>query len=68
MTDPSGREIMWRRIMDDLSFEHAQLRPTAAGPELRGVVLIAEVGALAASTRSRRRHHVDLGVTPSTNA
>lgn len=45
MTDPSGREIMWRRIMDDLSFEHAQLQRTAAGPELRGVVLIAEAGA-----------------------
>lgn len=45
MTDPAGREIIWRRIMDDLSFEHAQLRHTATGPELRGIVLIAESGA-----------------------
>ncbi|HKU94610.1 MAG TPA: putative glycolipid-binding domain-containing protein [Vineibacter sp.] len=45
MTDPSGRAIMWRRIMDDLSVEHAQLRRTTAGPELRGIVLIAEGGA-----------------------
>jgi len=31
--------------MDDLSFEHAQLSHAAAGPALRGIVLIAEGGA-----------------------
>lgn len=45
MADPSAREIMWRRIMDDLSFEHARLSRTATGPELSGIVLIAESGA-----------------------
>jgi hypothetical protein len=46
MENPStDREIMWRRVMDDLSFELARLSRTAAGPELSGLVLLAESGA-----------------------
>ncbi|HEX2889715.1 putative glycolipid-binding domain-containing protein [Vineibacter terrae] len=46
MSDPSAdREIMWRRVMDDLSFELARLSRPAAGPALSGVVLVAEGGA-----------------------
>jgi hypothetical protein len=36
---------MWRRVMDDLSFEHVWLSAGSRGPELSGTVLIAEGGA-----------------------
>jgi hypothetical protein len=38
----AGREVMWRRVMDDLSFEQARLVRTETGPEISGTVLIAE--------------------------
>jgi uncharacterized protein len=44
-TSPASREIMWRRVLDDLSLEQARLRQTGTGPEISGVVLIAEQGA-----------------------
>ena len=37
-----SRELMWRRVMDDLSFEHARIGTGAAGPQLAGTVLVAE--------------------------
>jgi uncharacterized protein len=40
-----SREIIWRRVLDDLSFEHARLRWTGTGPVLTGSVLVAEQGA-----------------------
>lgn len=39
------RDIVWRRIADDLSFEIARLTITPAGPALSGTVLAAEDGA-----------------------
>lgn len=39
------RELMWRRVMDELSFEHARIAPGPLGPELSGTVLVAEKGA-----------------------
>jgi uncharacterized protein len=41
----ASREVIWRRVMDDLSFEHARLVAGPRGPELSGSVLIAESGA-----------------------
>ena len=41
----ASREIMWRRVMDDLSFEHARFSPARPGPEISGSVMIAEEGA-----------------------
>ena len=38
------REIMWRRVMDDLSFEHARLERDDDGVRLSGTVLVAEGG------------------------
>lgn len=40
-----SREIMWRRVMDDLSFEHAKFSQAGSGPEISGSVMIAEQGA-----------------------
>ena len=40
----AAREIMWRRVMDDLSFEHARFAGGPSGPEISGTVLIAEGG------------------------
>jgi uncharacterized protein len=42
---PSSREIMWRRVMDDLSLELARFSRTGSGLALSGTVLIAEEGA-----------------------
>lgn len=39
------REIVWRRVMDDLSFEHAYVRKGRSGPSFGGTVLISEEGA-----------------------
>ena len=39
------RDIMWRRVMDDLSFEQARICSGPTGPELSGTVLVAEQGA-----------------------
>lgn len=38
------REIMWRRVMDDLSFELARLTRGPNGPVIAGTVLAAEAG------------------------
>lgn len=38
------REVMWRRVMDDLSFELARLGRGEAGPEITGTVLAVEGG------------------------
>lgn len=38
------KEIMWRRVMDDLSFEHARVRRGQSGPSFSGTVMIAEKG------------------------
>lgn len=40
-----AREMIWRRVMDDGSFELASLRPAATGVEIAGTVLAAEAGA-----------------------
>jgi uncharacterized protein len=40
----AGREIMWRRTTDNLSFENARLLETETGPEISGSVLIAQNG------------------------
>lgn len=42
---PNAREVMWRRVMDDLSFEYARIEPDPSGPVLSGTVLVAEKGA-----------------------
>ena len=45
MTDSKGvigREVMWRRVKDDLSFEQARLVKTETGPKIAGRVLIAQ--------------------------
>lgn len=39
-----AREMIWRRVMDDGSFELASLRTGAAGPGIEGLVLAAEAG------------------------
>ncbi|GMU05134.1 putative glycolipid-binding domain-containing protein [Corallococcus caeni] len=39
------RELIWRRVMDELGFEHARVRRGQEGTELSGVVLVAEQGA-----------------------
>jgi hypothetical protein len=39
------REVVWRRVMDDLSIEHARLSPTPTGPEMSGLVIVSEQGA-----------------------
>ena len=39
------REIIWRRVMDDLGFEHASVGPGPLGATLTGTVLVAEQGA-----------------------
>ena len=38
------RTVMWRRIMDDLSFEQATLSRAPEGYEITGVILVAEAG------------------------
>jgi|HubBroStandDraft_6_1064221.scaffolds.fasta_scaffold73988_2 hypothetical protein len=38
----TNREIMWRRVMDDLSFEHARVIQTESGTEISGSVLVAQ--------------------------
>ena len=38
------RTVMWRRIMDDLSFEQATLSRVQEGYEIVGVILVAEAG------------------------
>lgn len=38
------KEIIWRRVMDDLGFEHAYVRRGKSGPCFGGTVLIAEKG------------------------
>lgn len=38
------KEIIWRRVMDDNSFEHAKVRPGPLGPSFGGTILIAEKG------------------------
>jgi hypothetical protein len=42
---PPPRAILWRRVMDDQSFELARLHRRAAETEISGLVLIAEQGA-----------------------
>lgn len=42
---PFFREVMWRRVLDDLSVEHARFERTDSGCEISGLVLIAEQGA-----------------------
>lgn len=44
MTMNSDREILWRRVMDDLSFERAQLHRRTGETLLSGHVMIAEKG------------------------
>ncbi|WP_375756064.1 putative glycolipid-binding domain-containing protein [Corallococcus exercitus] len=39
------RELLWRRVMDELGFEHAQVRRGPEGTEFSGVILVAEQGA-----------------------
>ncbi|NOK17529.1 putative glycolipid-binding domain-containing protein [Corallococcus carmarthensis] len=39
------RELIWRRVMDELGFEHARVRRGPEGTELSGVILVAEQGA-----------------------
>ncbi len=39
------REIMWRRVMDEMSFELARIGTGPLGPEVSGTVLVAEAGA-----------------------
>lgn len=41
----ASREVMWRRVFDDLSFEHAQLSRSDLGWEVSGSVMVAEEGA-----------------------
>ena len=45
-TSSPGRshDVIWRRILDDLSFEHANIELGDAGPRLSGSVLIADDG------------------------
>jgi len=43
MDDP--QEVIWRRVDDDLSFEHARLKRLKDGIELSGLVLVSEMGA-----------------------
>ena len=38
------REVMWRRVLDDLSFEQARLTKSTAGIEISGLVLAAHNG------------------------
>ncbi|HEY0783913.1 MAG TPA: putative glycolipid-binding domain-containing protein [Thermoanaerobaculia bacterium] len=45
MTTATSREILWRRRLDDLSFELARFTRTPRGVVLSGTVLIAEEGA-----------------------
>jgi hypothetical protein len=40
-----SREVIWRRVLDDLSMELARFSPTGSGPEITGSILIAEQGA-----------------------
>lgn len=40
----AGREIIWRRVLDDLSFEQARIIETGTGPEISGTILIAQSG------------------------
>ena len=40
----TNREIMWRRVMDDLSFEHARVIHSESGTEICGSVLVAQNG------------------------
>ncbi|HLY57506.1 MAG TPA: putative glycolipid-binding domain-containing protein [Stellaceae bacterium] len=40
----AAREILWRRTLDGLSFEHLRIGLGTDGPELAGTVLIAEAG------------------------
>ncbi|RKH47470.1 hypothetical protein D7X96_18825 [Corallococcus interemptor] len=39
------RELIWRRVMDELSFEHARMRRGPEGVELSGLILVVEEGA-----------------------
>ncbi|MBZ4330826.1 putative glycolipid-binding domain-containing protein [Corallococcus sp. AS-1-12] len=39
------RELIWRRVMDELGFEHARVRRGPEGAELSGLLLVAEQGA-----------------------
>ncbi|MBN8470288.1 putative glycolipid-binding domain-containing protein [Corallococcus exiguus] len=39
------RELIWRRVMDELGFEHARVRRRKEGTELSGLILVAEQGA-----------------------
>ncbi|HEY4547449.1 MAG TPA: putative glycolipid-binding domain-containing protein [Pedomonas sp.] len=39
------KEIIWRRVMDDLSFEHAYVRQGPSGLSFGGTVLVSEKGA-----------------------
>ena len=41
----ASREVMWRRVFDDLGFEHAQLSRSDVGWEVSGSVMVAEEGA-----------------------
>jgi uncharacterized protein len=40
-----SREVMWRRVFDDLGFEHARLSRSEAGWDVSGSVMMAEGGA-----------------------
>ena len=44
MAAGTGRSFIWRRIMDEKSFEHARAEKTARGWRLSGTVLVAEEG------------------------
>lgn len=41
---PAPRHVMWRRVMDDMSFEEAHFGYGSEGPEITGLVLAAEKG------------------------
>ncbi|HEV2283717.1 MAG TPA: putative glycolipid-binding domain-containing protein [bacterium] len=42
---PCTREVMWRRVLDDLSVEHARFERNESGCVISGAVMIAEQGA-----------------------
>ena len=42
---PFLREVMWCRVLDDLSVEHARFERADSGREISGAVMIAEQGA-----------------------
>jgi hypothetical protein len=43
-TDPQPLTVIWRRVLDNASFEFCRLIPTGLGYELKGVILAVENG------------------------